>query len=162
MSRKTQGHAIHALFPLTVFFVFVISAVAVLFLSGKLYENTVTDGSDNFSDRTCFSYVVEKIRQNDEAGAISVKNLNGTDCLVLSHNAEDSDDNDYRTYIFVYDNKLRELSCLDESTFDPKLGKDIAPLSSWTVTEEDGLFTFEFIYPTGDSRVVSVGERSRL
>lgn len=160
MVRKKQTHVIHTLFPLLLFFVFVMSALAVLVMSSNLYHNTVSDGTDNFSDRTCFSYVAEKIHQNDNDGAISVKKVDGTDCLVLSHKAENDGDYDYDTYIYLHNNNLKELSCLAGTDFTPEMGKDIAPLKDLTMKEDDGLFLFEFVYPDGRCRRISVAERS--
>ena len=159
-ARRKQNHVIHALFPLLIFFIFVLSVLAVLVMSSNLYSKAVSGGADNFSDRTCFSYVAEKIHQNDNDGAVSIKKVDGTDCLVLSHKAENAGDYDYDTYIYLYNNNLKELSCLAGTDFSPEMGKDIAPLKALTMEEDDGLFLFEFVYPDDRCRRISVAERS--
>lgn len=64
-SKSSRKHIIDVIFPIAVFFVFAASSLAVLMLASKIYDDTSTSASDNYSSRTAFAYVSEKLRQHD-------------------------------------------------------------------------------------------------
>ena len=79
---KGRSHVIDVIFPVAVLFVFAASALIVLMLSSNIYNATATTTDDNYSSRTAFAYVNEKLRQHDTAGQAvscgSVTDIGGT------------------------------------------------------------------------------------
>lgn len=58
-----KRHAIDFLFPVTVFFVFTISALTVILLAARIYQSTTDDSQRNYTSGTALSYLTEKLRQ---------------------------------------------------------------------------------------------------
>lgn len=159
--NKSSKHAIDLIFPLSVFFVFVVSAIAVLVLSANIYKNTTDISESNFEARTCSSYVLEKVRQSDTAGSLSAVNIDGTDCLVLEHAKESKDDVSYTTYIYEYENNLMELRLMDGAEFYPSVGTEIAPIDAFEINQlHDNLYKVTFTSDAGETYSINVGERS--
>ena len=76
--HSRQHHVIDAIFPIAIFFVFTASLLIVLLLAARIYSKTTIDSDKHFTDRTAFAYVMEKVRQNDTDGALSVQTIDGT------------------------------------------------------------------------------------
>lgn len=143
--RSKYSHVIDAVFPIAVFFVFAASALAVLMLSAKIYNSTTTSSADNYTSRTAFAYVSEKIRQSDVNGNISCETREGIDYLVLQNDT-------YTTYIYAYDGELKELRLKDGVDASPDAGSDIAALKAFTVQEiADRVFRFDFTFDDGST-----------
>lgn len=84
MKLRTQHrHVIDLILPITIFFVFAASSLAVLMLAANIYGRQTTDAENNYMARISLSYINEKIRQNDLAGGISIQSLEGQDCLAM-------------------------------------------------------------------------------
>ena len=54
-----KRHAIDFLFPVTVFFVFTISALTVILLAARIYQSTTDDSQRNYTSGTALSYLTE-------------------------------------------------------------------------------------------------------
>ena len=78
-----KRHAIDFLFPVTVFFVFTISALTVILLAARIYQSTTDDSQRNYTSGTALSYLTEKLRQNDREDGIFLDELDGTQAVVL-------------------------------------------------------------------------------
>ena len=101
-----KRHAIDFLFPVTVFFVFTISALTVILLAARIYQSTTDDSQRNYTSGTALSYLTEKLRQNDREDGIFLDELDGTQAVVL---LQETDDASYLTYLYAWDGQLREL-----------------------------------------------------
>ena len=101
-----KRHAIDFLFPVTVFFVFTISALTVILLAARIYQSTADDSQRNYTSGTALSYITEKLHQNDLEDSIFLDELDGTQAVVLRQETEDAF---YLTYLYVWDGQLREL-----------------------------------------------------
>lgn len=108
--KQKQGesgrHIVDILFVLALFGVFAASALMLVTLGANVYKQTTADMSRNFSERTAYSYVTEKIRQNDTADAISIEEIDGVQALVFTKRAGEET---YCTYLYFYDGHLKEL-----------------------------------------------------
>ena len=78
-----KRHAIDFLFPVTVFFVFTISALTVILLAARIYQSTADDSQRNYTSGTALSYITEKLHQNDLEDSIFLDELDGTQAVVL-------------------------------------------------------------------------------
>ncbi len=128
-----QAHSVQMLFTISLFLVFLISAISVIICGARVYENTSADSRTNYEIRTSLSYITEKIRQNDTAGGVGLQTFDATTAITM-HSTYDA--HDYITYIYYYDGSLRELFTASENTFMPEAGTVITKISGMTMTEQ--------------------------
>ena len=127
-----KRHAIDFLFPITVFFVFTISALTVILLAARIYQSTTDDSQRNYTSGTALSYLTEKLRQNDRDDGIFLDELDGTQAVVLRQETADAS---YLTYLYAWDGQLRELYVKEGTTLSPSAGKSILPVKEFSVEE---------------------------
>lgn len=136
--RNEKKHVIDFLFPLAVFFVLAASAVALVVLASGFYSRQVEASSDSYSGRTTLAYVTEKLHQNDENGAVSVGNFDGSDALVIRQSYGGKE---YVTYLYAYDGYLRELFIQEGTEAKASDGRKILETKAFEAREEsDGIF----------------------
>ncbi|MFV0362074.1 MAG: DUF4860 domain-containing protein [Suipraeoptans sp.] len=160
MMRKISSnkHVIDFIFPIMLFFVFITTAVLVLLITADFYSNTTEDIQATDKSRTSLSYIATKIRQNDENGGISIKTIEGRDCLSISSN---QDGVGTCTYIYQYEGTLRELFIMDGIDFSLSNGSPILEISSFTMEQLDGnMYKFETMDTNGNTNSIIVSERS--
>lgn len=151
-------HVIDFIFPISVFFVFAASSLAVLILAANIYSSSAVKSEDNYTANTPLVYVSEKIRQNDRGGAISIQTVDDTDCLLLSDSYEGVI---YSTYIYESGGMLKELFIKEGVSADLSAGKDIMKVHSFTVKEmDDHLFRFAASDSHGKESTLIISERS--
>ena len=97
-----QRHSIDILFSLSLFTVFVICAFLVLLFQTGSYQAIIKQGEEVERMHTPLAYLREKIRSADEDGAVSVRQLEDTDAIVIHDKKE-------RIVTYIYMN-MRE-SC---------------------------------------------------
>ena len=102
--QSRKHHIIDILFPISLYFVFTVSALTVLLLATNVYRTTTENSALNFNANTSLSYITEKIHQNDTEGAVS--------------------------YIYVSEGNLMELYTKSSADVDVGSGKVILPLQS--------------------------------
>ena len=138
--RVSKKHILDILFPLGLLLIFVSSAVLVLLLAANVYGDITETSARTNEGRTVTAYLTEKIHQNDRSGAVYVEDINGLNTLVLEHPGDQAT---YCTYIYYYNNSLRELLTRKDSVLGPESGKEIMPLQSFEGTQvKDNLFRF--------------------
>lgn len=148
--KQENRHIVDVLFVLALFCVFAISALMLVMLGANVYQKTVDDMDHNYNSRTAFSYVTEKIRQNDTSSAVSAGTLDGRPAILLS---QEFDGKLFTTYLYEYDGYLTELFTGTE----PDLGSDILkaghpliPLKDFTLTEVKPSL-YRFVLTTEDA-----------
>ena len=118
-----KRHAIDFLFPVTVFFVFTISALTVILLAARIYQSTTDDSQRNYTS--------------------------GTQAVVLRQETADAS---YLTYLYAWDGHLRELYVKEGTTLSPSAGKSILPVKEFSVEEtEDQVITFRCTDTSGET-----------
>lgn len=133
--EEPNKHIVDVLFVLALFGVFAASALMLVTIGANVYKQNVANMSTNFTKRTAFSYLSEKLRQNDTADAVSLGELEGIKALVLS---QEIDGTDYATYLYLYDGYLKELYVRKDSFTGSELlsaGQDILALDSFHMEE---------------------------
>ena len=92
MRRKSHARSslMDFLFTLSLFCVFTSTAFLVVMIGANAYRSTVQHMDDTYSTRTSLAYVTEKIRQHDEAGRISLTEVNGSTALLLHDQTGDA------------------------------------------------------------------------
>nr|WP_300885627.1 DUF4860 domain-containing protein [uncultured Schaedlerella sp.] len=157
--RIQQNHMIDFLFPVALFFVFAVSAMTVILLATGVYRSTTEHSSLNYTARTSLAYICEKIHQNDINGDVVLGTFDGCDALILKQpRREDT----YQTYIYVYENELKELFIKDGVDAPAKSGKTILAVEDFSMeTVKDGMFRFTCTDADGNRDSMIAGIRSR-
>ena len=105
--KKSYQHIVDFLFPVALFFVFTSTAILVLLLSANTYKGIINGSEENFESSTTLSYIMQKIRQNDDNNnsQIYLCEFDGCDALAISqmYNGQT-----YITYIYEVNNELKE------------------------------------------------------
>lgn len=160
MKQRTRTHhVIDAMFPIALFFLFTASLIIVLLLAARIYSHTTQASGEHYNARTAYAYVMEKFRQNDSDGDISVETIDGTPCLTLNTETEQGS---IVTYVYAHNHKLMELQVRPDVDFSLSDGSEIAALESLEINESsDGLFEFTFTGSDGSVMTMTLSERSR-
>ena len=126
------------LFSMLLFFVFLFCSVFTVLIGSRVYENIRARDNDSFYRDTAVSYVINKIRQADQSGGVTVGETDdGTSFLLLTSQAEGTV---YETWIYTTDGCLRELFTPRGSGLSIEDGLEICacPDLSFSLDEPDG------------------------
>lgn len=129
-------HLVDTAFAAALFGGFVGLALLVLLCGAGAYRGIEADTSSHYTERTCLSYLAEKIRHYDRAGGVAVGKFAGSDALLLR---EDIGGTEYRTVIYWYDGMVMELFSEADAMLTPDSGTEILAAEELRITEEDGL-----------------------
>jgi len=131
MSIFTEHNSkrIDVVFVLLLLALFAAASFTLVLIGTKQYRFVTNTMSDNHEKRIISSYLSEKIRQNDTADSIDIVNLKGIDALSFS-----SEENGiaYTTYIYYYENALREIVVTPSSVFSLSSGQEIIALQDFS------------------------------
>lgn len=150
-SEEPGHHIVDVLFVLALFGVFAASALMLVTLGANIYKQTVASMGDNFTERTAYSYLTEKIRQNDTFDAIDMGELDGIPALVMT---ERIDEQEYCTYLYYYEGYLKELYIRKDTFAGTDIlsaGQNIIALSSFKAEKSTDGF-IKLILDTGSGR----------
>ena len=131
MTQKKSFHVFDALFAFLLLIAFLLFSLLLSGVGSVIYQKGTDSLNENYTTRTALAYLQEKLRQHDEADALSETTVGEQPALAL---AETKDGADYVTYIYYYDGALRELFTAS-STPIPETGSKITELSSFTFEE---------------------------
>lgn len=158
MNEKQENHIIDILFVIALFCIFALSAIFLISIGANVYGKTVEHMDSNFSQRTSFAYVTEKIRQSDQLGAVSAGELDGHPALLIAQNIGGSE---YITYLYEYDGYLKELMVRADTPLGPEAGQDILAITDFSLTEiHEGFFSFTITTDNGTSCSLYVSTKS--
>lgn len=94
------------LFSMVLFLVFSLCTVFTILIGGRVYENIRARDDRTFHRDTALAYITNKVRQADQAGAVSIREDGGVPVLILTQELGGSL---YETWIYTKDGELREL-----------------------------------------------------
>lgn len=138
--KSKQTHMIDFLFPIALFFVFAVSTLSVILLATEIYQNIINDSSLSDTSRTSLAYISEKLHQSDGAGKIYLQQTEALDTLIIEQTYADTV---YHTYIYAYEQELKEQFIKDGTAFVPANGITILQITAFDMEELDtGLFSF--------------------
>ncbi len=130
---ENNRHVVDVLFVLALFGVFAASALLLVTIGAGVYRQTVSDMEQSFTDRTSYSYVVEKLHQSDIYDSIEIGELEGTQALVLTQRVGEEE---FCTCLYLYDGYLKELFTRKGSYAGTDIlaaGQNIMPLSGFSL-----------------------------
>ena len=141
MAVKRTNHSdsgAEQLFPALLFFVFLLCTIFTILIGSRVYENIRERDNASFHTDTALAYMTNKVRQGDMADAVSIRENNGCQVLVLSSDYEGIV---FETWIYQMDGALWELFTQEDSGVDVFSGQmimDCEPLSFKLETNEKG------------------------
>lgn len=134
------------LFTLLLFLVFVLCALFTVLTGGKVYENISTRMEETYTGSVALQYIANKVRQGDTAGAVGVREIEGTRVLEL---AQEIDGDQYVTWIYELDGSIRELFTGADSGLSLKDGLVILECDGLALEQQGRLLTVETTGPGG-------------
>lgn len=158
MKKKFENrHMVDVLFVITLFCVFAVCAILMIAVGAKVYQNTIDNMDTHFTSSTSMSYITEKIRQNDEAGGLSICEFGGSNALLLTQTIHDEK---YFTYIYSYGGYLKELFTKEGIDLDPSAGQNILAIQDFYIQEvKDSLFEITLVDKNHKTNVVTIGSK---
>ncbi len=142
-SNKSHGGKSHGgaeqLFPALLFFIFLLCTIFTILIGSRVYENIRERDNASFHTDTALAYMTNKVRQGDEAEAVSIREENGCQILVLT---SDYDGVLFETWIYQMDGALWELFTQKDSGLDVSSGQMIMECESVSFaleTDEHGI-----------------------
>lgn len=129
---KRDKSIVDALFLLALFGVFLISALFIVLFGAKIYKSTIKSSEESFANRTCYTYITEKIRQNDNLNGISINDDGNTSIITLTKNVSNKD---YATYLYCDDGFLKEYTTLATNDLNKSAGTKIIELDKMSAEE---------------------------
>lgn len=147
--ESRHRHTIDMLFLLTLFLVFALSAFMLISLGANIYQKTADRMESNYSLRTSFSYVTEKLRQSDREGAVQIGSFDGCPALILSQEIEGEV---YLTYLYEDGGYLKELFAKSGNQLSKDAGRNIFPVREFSLEMLPGsLYRFTLIRTDGNA-----------
>lgn len=125
-------HSIDHIFILLLLSVFTVCAVLTILIGARQYQAIADNMEYNYEARTAASYLEEKLRQSDLQGSVSLTELGSIPAIALSKETEQAA---YTTYIYCYQNYLREITVSKGSDFLPKDGQEIMKAKELTIDQ---------------------------
>lgn len=155
--NRPEKHMVDFLFPVALFFVFALCALAVILFAAKVYKNTVDANDANSAAKTATAYITEKVHQND-CGDVSLSDFDGKKALLIGTYY---DGVKYNTYIYEDEGSIKELFAEDNTTLNLSSGTKIMEIESLEFEElKEGLFKVVCTETDGSKSVIVVGARS--
>lgn len=149
---------IDLLFPIALFFVFALSALAVILFAARTYQDTTEHSALNYTARTSLSYISEKLHQNDTDGAIEIGSLEGNDAVIMKQTYGNET---YYTYIYADGQDLKELFIKEGAEVSAASGRTILKVQDFTIQQAaDNLIQFSCSDEDGNQASVFVSTQS--
>lgn len=156
--KPVRKHYTDVPFVLVLFLVFTASALAVILLGARVYQNTSSHMQSNYTSRTALAYVSEKIRHADESGAVALGELDGIPALILT---QEIDGVSYSTYLYFQDQELKELLAETSRKVTAEQGNAVVSLKDFSMEEtDDGFYFFQAQDTNGETLSLYLHPRS--
>lgn len=141
ISKSRRRHPVDTVFTIVLFSLFLLFLLLMLLFSAQAYRTAVSGNQTNNNLYTASAYITAKFRQHDDPDCVSVRNvkeLNNASALCLTDTVNGKE---YVTYIYLWNQKLKELFTAADNPPSAEMGTDIASLDSFSVLEtEEGFF----------------------
>ena len=155
---KRYVHAADAVFALILFAAFAVSILMVLTTGAQAYQNVRNSVENHYSENTCVSYIVMKLRHYDDADCeVTIGDIEGTPALMLG---EFINDEKYITAIYYHDGYVRELYADGGYEFTLDEGFEIIEAQEFTFTSPAaGLYKISCVGTGGGAANATVSLR---
>lgn len=159
--KKFQRHVIDILFVLALMALFAISSVMIIAIGASVYRQTVDTMSDNYSLRTSYSYITEKIRRSDTDAGVEIGKIGNSSSLLLRQNI---DGISYTTYLYFYEGSLMEMFVRSDMEFSEELGTPIMEIAGlqFISSENKNILNIKITEKDGTRRTLLIKLRSDI
>ena len=142
--KKTAptSHPISGLFSLLLFGLFVLFLLIMLLFSAQIYQQSIKKADSETDLGTVSSYIATKFRQHVVQDVIFTVELNDIPALCFHDTINNQD---YITYLYLDDGRLKELFTADGSSAQANAGTAIASLSDFQIEEKGNGFYYIFL-----------------
>lgn len=154
---QAANHLFGDLFSYIVLGLLGLLAIGVVVLGAGVYKSVVRTQLHVEQTGLSISYVQNKVRAYDAAGAVAVEDRDGVNTLTLR---EYADEDDYATLIYYHDGALREYLLFPGDTFIPEAGDLILELSGFEARLEGNMLTLFVTDETGDAANAHISLRA--
>lgn len=138
--KRETSHVIDSFFVFMLFSIFAICAILLIAFGANIYKKTISNLEEHFNVTTSMAYIEEKFRQSDISDAFSVTEFGDGNALMIKSVVNEAN---YITYIYKYDNHLKELHMKADNTLSPNAGQNLLEIKYFRVDDNnDGSFTF--------------------
>lgn len=135
MRKKRLRHTSSLLLILLLYASLILVGVLLISMGTGVYENVLFSMNRNDEGRTASAYLMQKVRQNRDLGAITSGTLDGRDAIILSQSIHGEE---YCTYLYCCDGQLYELLARkDNISLSATAGSPVASLDAMTVTTSE-------------------------
>ena len=149
MKDNKKERKLSTIAALLLFAVFATGVLAVLLSGANIYRSLVQRDEAVYDSRTCSQYLLSKLRQIHEPGAVSVAKFGQTEALMITQVVESES---YVTRIYCHNGWLMELFSVADGEFSPEDGEKILPASKLQVSRQGGLITVVVTDKNGQTR----------
>lgn len=136
--NKRSGLTTTSFFTLVVFGIFALCSLILVTIGGNAYGKIVSNIDDDNNLRATFSYIFNRVRQNDVAGNIKTEQFDDISALSISSTREGIS---YKTYIYEYGGFIRETYIEKDKPFYMGDGQIIAESHNFSVKIEKNILT---------------------
>ena len=146
--KSASGSVAGILLPMGLVCLFAFCSLALALMGGQAYRQIQSSVDDSYDTTVAASYLRTKLSQNNQSGAVQLREENGVQLLVIQSK---SNDVLYETRIYMKDGRLMENFERADVPFAPVDGVMIAELASCRFALDEGLFTAEMESRAGTS-----------
>lgn len=151
LDRRHKG--ISSLAVLLMLLVFAVALLAVLLGGANVYERLTARDSETYDNRTCVQYLTTKVRQSENAAAVSLTQFGDGDCLTIT---EQINGTPFTTQVYCYDGWLMELFTVKDAGLTPESGAKILKAQSLTLTQDGSLLHMNIVDGNGTPSSISL------
>jgi len=149
MREKEKKHIVDILFVIALFGIFVISAIALISIGAGIYSKNMNNMTKNFNSRTAVAYVIEKVRQADSKDSLRLCHFEDIPAISISNTINSKE---YITYIYQYENELKELTVRSDVPLSPQSGQMIIEIEDFQISSvNNNLVDCKMTMPDGES-----------
>jgi len=159
-TRASGGSGMSGLFTFALIGLFAILSLLVAVIGVRAYQSVIEINGHNNDTRASLSYISNKVRTGDEAGAIRIEEKDGIPMVSIEQVVEDEL---FVTQIYFFENALWEQSSTldDEYEFDPEYGEYLVDIGAFEVTQpRDGLIAMSITTLDGTTHTMHMAVRS--
>lgn len=158
MMRKEQQHETDVLFTMVTFLIYALALLLFVSLGATVYRSVTQRLDWHQNQRTAESYLREKIRQNDRAGAITVEEMDGQTVLKIT---ETVGEKEYQTYIYTDGGMLKELLIPSQREVHLSDGTALVPMEHISFQQEDAVITIDMEFDQERTHTFQIRRKCR-
>jgi len=152
----TKKHSVNMVFTILLLGIFALTAIFVAVMGARVYANSTDKLHANFDTRTSLVYLSEKIR-TAQGDNYSVRDIDGNTALVLS---EEIGGTVYESWIFVANDRLREVTIVQGDAVLPSTAQQIMDLKGFDAELKDGGVEITVVTLAGDENTTFIHGRA--